>query len=104
MFIGIKEEEINNCQDIVINVTIYYFVDKVCISEDINDVLNYRIVMKNIIQYVENNCFFLLEKLIQDVFDIVCEYHWVMYVEVEIDKLYVLRYVDSVSMILSWQR
>lgn len=103
MFIGIKEEEINNCQDIVINVMIYYFVDKVCISEDINDVLNYCIVMKNIIQYVENNCFFLLEKLIQDVFDIVCEYYWVMYVEVEIDKLYVLCYVDLVFMILSWQ-
>ncbi len=54
-FIGIKEEEINNRQDIVINVTIHYPADKARTSEDINDALNYRTVTKNIIQHVENN-------------------------------------------------
>ena len=74
-FIGIKDEEINNRQDIVINVTIHYPADKARTSEDINDALNYRTVTKNIIQH-----------------------------EVEIDKLHALRYADSVSMTLSWQR
>ena len=97
-FIGIKEEEINNRQDIVINVTIHYP------AEDINDALNYRTVTKNIIQHVENNRFSLLEKLTQDVLDIAREHHWVTYAEVEIDKLHALRYADSVSMTLSWQR
>lgn len=92
-FIGIKEEEINNRQDIVINVTIHYPADKARTSEDINDALNYRTVTKNIIQHVENNRFSLLEKLT-----------WVTYAEVEIDKLHALRYADSVSMTLSWQR
>ena len=41
-FIGIKEEEINNRQDIVINVVIHYPADKARASEDINDALNYR--------------------------------------------------------------
>ncbi|MGU2666998.1 FolB domain-containing protein [Escherichia coli] len=59
-FIGIKEEEINNRQDIVINVTIHYPADKARTSEDINDALNYRTVTKNIIQHVENNRFSLL--------------------------------------------
>ena len=45
-FIGIKEEEINNRQDIVINVTIHYPADKARTSEDINDALNYRTVTK----------------------------------------------------------
>lgn len=103
-FIGIKEEEINNCQDIVINVTIYYFADKARTSEDINDALNYCTVTKNIIQHVENNCFFLLEKLTQDVLDIAREHYWVTYAEVEIDKLHALRYADLVFMTLSWQR
>ena len=97
-FIGIKEE------DIVINVTIHYPADKARTSEDINDALNYRTVTKNIIQHVENNRFSLLEKLTQDVLDIAREHHWVTYAEVEIDKLHALRYADSVSMTLSWQR
>lgn len=81
-FIGIKEEEINNRQDIVINVTIHYPADKARTSEDINDALNYRTVTKNIIQHVENNRFSLLEKLTQDVLDIAREHHWVTYAEV----------------------
>ncbi len=47
-FIGIKEEEINNRQDIVINVTIHYPADKARTSEDINDALNYRTVTKTL--------------------------------------------------------
>ncbi|MGU2665966.1 FolB domain-containing protein [Escherichia coli] len=70
----------------------------------LNDALNYRTVTKNIIQHVENNRFSLLEKLTQDVLDIAREHHWVTYAEVEIDKLHALRYADSVSMTLSWQR
>ena len=101
-FIGIKEEEVNNRQDIVINVAIHYPADKARVSEDINDALNYR--TKNIIQHVENNRFSLLEKLTQDVLDIAREHHWVTYAEVEVDKLHALRYADSVSMTLSWQR
>ena len=93
-FIGIKEEEINNRQDIVINVTIHYPADKARTSEDINDALNYRTVTKNIIQHVENNRFSLLEKLTQDVLDIAREHHWVTYAEVEIDKLHALRSVN----------
>ena len=46
-FIGIKEEEINNRQDIVINVTIHYPPIKRT-SEDINDALNYRTVTKTL--------------------------------------------------------
>jgi len=38
-FIGIKDEEIANRQDIVINVAIRYPADKARASEDINDAL-----------------------------------------------------------------
>ena len=39
-FIGIKDEEIANRQDIVVNVVIHYPADKARASEDINDSLN----------------------------------------------------------------
>ncbi|MRT57399.1 dihydroneopterin triphosphate 2'-epimerase [Enterobacteriaceae bacterium RIT693] len=103
-FIGIKEEEIANRQDIVINVALHYPAGKARESEDINDALNYRTVTKEIIQLVENNRFSLLEKLTQDVLNIACAHPWVTYAEVEIDKLHALRYADSVSMTLSWRR
>jgi D-erythro-7,8-dihydroneopterin triphosphate epimerase len=103
-FIGIKEEEIANRQDIVINVVIHYPADKARNSEDISDALNYRTVTKEIIQLVENNRFSLLEKLTQDVLDITHVHPWVTYATVEIDKLHALRYADSVSMTMSWQQ
>lgn len=103
-FIGIKEEEIANRQDVVINIEIRYPADMARNSEDINDALNYRTITKSIISHVENNRFSLLEKLTQDVLDIAREHHWVTYAEVEVDKVHALRYADSVSITLSWQR
>lgn len=103
-FIGIKEEEIANRQDIVVNVAIHYPAHRARASEDINDALNYRTITKQIIQLVESNRFSLLEKLTQDVLDIACDHPWVSYAEVEIDKLHALRYADSVSMTMSWRR
>ena len=94
-FIGIKEEEIANRQDVVVNVAIQYPAEKSRNSEDINDALNYRTITKRIISHIENNRFSLLEKLTQDVLDIAREHHWVTYAEVEIDKLHALRYADS---------
>ncbi|MBJ3814422.1 dihydroneopterin triphosphate 2'-epimerase [Shimwellia pseudoproteus] len=103
-FIGIKEEEIANRQDIVINLQIHYPADKARNSENIADALNYRTITKAIIQRVENSRFALLEKLTQDVLDIACDNPWVTYAEVEVDKLHALRYADSVSISLRWQK
>lgn len=103
-FIGIKEEEINNKQDVVINVVIHYPAEQARRSENIADALNYRTITKRIIAHVEEHRFALLEKLTQDVLDIACEHHWVTYAEVEVDKLYALRYADSVSMTMRYRK
>lgn len=103
-FIGIKDEEVANRQDVVINITLHYPAEKARASEDINDALNYRTITKSVIHHVENHRFSLLEKLTQDVLNIARNHDWVTYAEVEIDKLYALRYADSVSMTMSWRR
>lgn len=103
-FIGIKEEEIKNKQDVVINVVIHYPAEQARKSENIADALNYRTITKLIIAHVEDNRFALLEKLTQDVLNIACEHHWVTYAEVEVDKLYALRYADSVSMTMRYRK
>lgn len=103
-YIGIKAEEIANRQDIVINIVLHYPAERARESEDIADALNYRTITKAVIQHVENQRFALLEKLTQDVLNIVHDNPWVTYAEVKIDKLHALRYTDSVSITMSWRR
>lgn len=100
-FIGIKEEEINNKQDVVVNVTIHYPAENATSSDNMGDALNYRTITKRIISHVENNRFSLLEKLTSDILEISAEHSWVTYAEVEVDKPHALRFADSVSLCLS---
>ncbi len=103
-FIGIKEEEINNRQDVIINLTIFYSALAAVEENEIEYALNYRTITKAIIAHVENNRFALLERLTQELVDLVMEYKEVRYVEVEVDKPQALRYSDSVSVTLSGRR
>lgn len=100
-FIGIKEEEINNKQDVIINLTILYHAQAAVEENEIAYALNYRTITKAIIAHVENNRFALLERLTQELVNLVMEYKDVQYVEVEVDKPQALRYADSVSVTLS---
>ncbi|WP_233963198.1 dihydroneopterin triphosphate 2'-epimerase [Pectobacterium versatile] len=103
-FIGIKDEEITNKQDVIINVVIHYPAEQARNSENIADALNYRTITKNIIRHVEDNRFALLEKLTQDVLNIASDHEWITYAEVEVDKPFALRYTDSVSMTLRYHK
>lgn len=103
-FIGIKEEEINNKQDVIINLTILYHAQAAVEENEIEYALNYRTITKAIITHIENNRFALLERLTQDLVNLVMEYKEVQYVEVEVDKPQALRYSDSVSVTLSGKR
>lgn len=100
-YIGIKEDEINNKQDVIINVKIHYPAEQATSSDNMEDALNYRTITKRIISLVENNRFSLLEKLTSDVLEIAAEHAWVTYAEVEVDKPHALRFADSVSLCLS---
>ncbi|PXF32705.1 D-erythro-7,8-dihydroneopterin triphosphate epimerase [Pokkaliibacter plantistimulans] len=103
-YIGIKEEEINNRQDVVINVRIRYDAERAASSDDMDNALNYRTITKAIIHYVEEHRFHLLEKLCQEVLDIALTHRDVLEAWVEIDKPHALRFADSVSMELHGRR
>ena len=103
-FIGIKEEEINNRQDVVINAVILYPADNAVAINEIEHALNYRTITKAIISHVESNRFALLERLTQDVLDIIMQHSQVRYAEVEVDKPHALRFAESVSITLSAER
>ncbi len=103
-YIGIKEEEINNKQDVLINLTILYpAVDAVQVN-DIEHALNYRTITKAIIAHVEGNRFALLERLTQEILDLIMRHEAVRYAEVEVDKPHALRFAESVSITLAGHR
>ena len=103
-YIGIKEEEINNKQDVLINLTILYPAVDAVRDNDIDHALNYRTITKAIIQHVEGNRFALLERLTQEILDLVMENASVRYAEVEVDKPHALRFAESVSITLAGHR
>lgn len=100
-YIGIKEDEINNKQDVIINALIKYSAADAANTDNMDNALNYRTITKRIIALVENQRFSLLEKLTADVLAIAAEHVSVQYAEVEIDKPHALRFADSVSLTLS---
>jgi len=103
-YIGIKDEEIHNQQDVLINVTILYPADDAVAVNEITQALNYRTITKALIAHVEGNRFALLERLTQELLDIVMQHQQVHYAEVEVDKPHALRFAESVSITLSAQR
>jgi D-erythro-7,8-dihydroneopterin triphosphate epimerase len=103
-YIGIKEDEIQNKQDVIVNVVIHYPAKNAVGSDNMDDALNYRTITKKIIDLVESNRFSLLEKLTGDILDIACEHNWITSAEVEVDKPHALRFADSVSMALSREK
>lgn len=103
-FIGIKEDEIQNKQDVVINVVIHYCAEKARSSDNMDHALNYRTITKKIIELVENNRFSLLEHLTGKVLSIASEHDWVEFASAEIDKPHALRFADSVSLELQYYK
>lgn len=103
-YIGIKEEEINNQQDVVINACLTYDASDAIDRNEISAALNYRTITKQIIGHVDGQRFALLERLTHEVLAIVMEHQAVTWARVEIDKPHALRYAESVSVTLEATR
>jgi len=103
-YIGIKEEEINNLQDVIINVRLTYDATEAINRNEITAALNYRTITKQIIGHVDSNRFALLERLTHEVLNIIMEHGAVQWAQVEIDKPHALRYAESVSVCLEAHR
>lgn len=100
--IGINPEELEKKQDITLNIHIGYDAKKATSCDTIDHAVNYRSITKKVITFVENNQFSLLEKLTQDVLNLVCDNPHICGASVEIDKPHALRFADSVSLKLTY--
>lgn len=103
-YIGIKDDEVSNQQDVLINVHLTYDATGAIYRNEISAALNYRTITKQIIGHVDGNRFALLERLTHEVLSIIMDYQAVTWARVEIDKPHALRYSDSVSISLQASR
>ena len=103
-FIGFNPEEMEKQQDIVINAEMRYDAVAAMHSDNVSQAVDYKVITKSIIQYVENNRFQLLEKLVGDVLNICCESDAIEYASVTIDKPHALRFADSVALNMSYHK
>ncbi len=96
-YIGIYDWENNNKQDVVINIEMVYDGSKAGKSDNIEDTVDYKIITKEIINYVENGKFNLLERLVNDIGKLVMKDKRVLKSTIRVDKPGALRFTDSVS-------
>ncbi len=100
-YIGFNAEEREKRQDLVINIRFDYEAKKAADTDDVEYAVNYKIITKDIIAFVEGNQFLLLEKLASDILDRVRRNKLVKFAEVQVDKPHALRFADSVSATVS---
>lgn len=95
--IGVYDHERENKQDVIINITLYADLRKACQTDNIEDTIDYKVIKKKIVNFVESSSFNLVERLAEKVAEICLENRNVRKVNVTIDKTGALRFAKSVA-------
>ena len=102
-FIGFNPDELTKKQDVVVNIQIRYILPPAVLGDSVEDALNYKPVTKEVIAFVEEGRFLLLEKLVADVLQICSRHPDITQSLVSIEKPHALRFADSVSLTMEYQ-
>jgi D-erythro-7,8-dihydroneopterin triphosphate epimerase len=103
-FIGFNPEERSKQQDVVINVEIHHSAKAAALQDDVSQALDYKVISKAIIRHVESGRFLLLEKLVSELLEICTRDPAVTRALVTVDKPHALRFADSVSLTLEFDK
>ncbi len=95
--VGINPEERINHQDVLISTTLYADLSKACLSDDIEDTINYKKLKLDILEMVENSSFLLIEKMAQEVANLCLNDKRVKKTVVRIEKPTALRFCRTVA-------
>ena len=102
--IGFNPDERTKRQDVVINAEIHHVPNPAALDDEIEAALDYKVISKSIIDHVEGGRFLLLERLANDLVEICSEDPAVTRAVVTVDKPHALRFADSVSLTLQFDR
>jgi|ETNmetMinimDraft_26_1059896.scaffolds.fasta_scaffold128761_2 FolB domain-containing protein len=95
--IGVNEWERKIKQDVVINVSVEYDSEKARDTDGFSHAFDYKRLTKKIIDRVERSSFKLIEKLADQILDIVSDSGTADLITVCVEKPGALRHADSVS-------
>ena len=102
--IGFNPDERTKRQDVVINAEIHHVAKPEALHDDVEAALDYKLISKSIIDHVEEGRFLLLERLASDLVEICSQDTAVTRALVTVDKPHALRFADSVSLTLRFDR
>lgn len=97
-YIGFNPEELANKQDVMINLEIETEIpDQALDMDEPEGIYDYKKITKEIIHYVQEGRFKLLEVLTYRLLELIMADRRVIRVRVEVDKPHALRFAKSVS-------
>lgn len=102
--VGLREEERQKEQDVVLNITLYADLSRAGESDSIEDTVDYSSLKKEILTFVEGSSFLLIERLAQEIAGLCLKKKGVQGVRVRLDKPTALRFADSVGIEISRSR
>lgn len=102
--IGIYPEERNIKQDVVINVTMETDLSAAGKSDSIDDTVDYKTIKLNILDFVGNSSFQLIESLAERIAEICLNDPRVQTATVTVDKPGALRFARSVAVEVTRER
>lgn len=103
--VGIKSDERENRQDILINVTMWADTRPAGVSDNIDDAVNYRTISKAFIKHIEHGQPMLVERLAAELVKLCFETdNRVQAVELTVEKPGALRFARSVGLTIYRER
>ncbi|MGZ8136053.1 MAG: dihydroneopterin aldolase [Methylococcaceae bacterium] len=98
--IGIYDWERETKQTVVLDIAMGFDIQKAAETDDINHTLDYKAVSKRIISFVENSQFFLVEKLITEIANIIRNEFNVCWVKITLNKKGAIRGASDVGIVI----
>lgn len=95
--VGFNPHELGKKQDLLFNIHINYELQGEEASDEPDQALDYRKLCKEIIEHVESHQYNLLERVANEVANLILTRERVNKVSIEVDKPHALRFAESVS-------
>ena len=95
--IGVNDEEQRNKQDVIINIILSGDYRKACLSDNIEDAVDYSTIKKRVLSEVETSQYHLVEALAEKIASICLEHPGVISADVTVEKPSALRFARSVG-------
>ncbi|MBN1797510.1 MAG: dihydroneopterin aldolase [Spirochaetales bacterium] len=102
--VGIKPDEREKKQDVLIHLNLYSDLRQAGISDNITDTIDYATLKKKVIELVEGSSFYLVEKLAESIAELCLKDSKVQKVDVEIEKPGALRFARTVGIAITRER